>query len=157
VPGQPPDPLAVETDLIVEPGAQALLDPAELDRLVEFVLRHEGAAGPWAVAIVLTTDPHLRRLHAEFMGIDQETDVMTFPAEPPPGEPVHGGDVVISADRAADQAGQFGHTPAEEARFLAVHGLLHLLGWRDETAEARASMLDRQQELIAAYLASVAE
>ena len=45
------------------------------------------------------------------------------------------------------QAVAWGHSPSEEIVFLVVHGLLHLLGWRDDTDEQRQSMLDRQHDL----------
>ncbi|MER3437103.1 MAG: rRNA maturation RNase YbeY, partial [Chloroflexota bacterium] len=78
------------------------------------------------MSFALTTDEHLRELHHRFMGIDEETDVMTFPLDED-GE--HGGDIVISVDRAEEQAAETGHGLSDEIRFLAVHGLLHLCGW----------------------------
>ncbi len=84
------------------------------------------------------------------MGLDTPTDVMTFPADGEAGG-AGGGDVVVSVERAADQAADFGQTPAEEIRFLVVHGLLHLCGWDDATTERRSRMLDRQAELLEAF------
>jgi probable rRNA maturation factor len=81
------------------------------------------------------------------MGIDEQTDVMTFPA----GEEEEreaGGDIVISIDRAAEQGPEHGHTTAEEVAFLIVHGVLHLCGWDDHAAEDRAAMLERQREIL---------
>ena len=120
--------------------------------MVPFVLRAEGAAGPWAVAVALVSDDRLRALHRDFMGLDTPTDVMTFPAgdarlEADP----HGGVVVVSTDRAAEQAPDYGHAPAEEIRFLVVHGLLHLCGWDDATPADPTRMLARQTSLIAAF------
>jgi probable rRNA maturation factor len=140
------DSLSTEVDVVV--GADNLLpiDVTHLAELVRFALRALGATGCWSVAVVLTSDEHLRQLHRDFMGIDEETDVMTFPHGDEPG-----GDIVISVERAAEQAGDYGHNAAKEIDFLAVHGVLHLCGWDDDSPELRAKMLARQTEIIAAY------
>jgi rRNA maturation RNase YbeY len=136
-------PLSIDLDILPlheTPG----LDTVELTDLAEFTLREESATGEWIVAIVLTSDDHLRQLHRDFMGIDEVTDVMTFPH----GEEAQGGDIIISVDRAAEQGGEAGLTPDQEIAFLAVHGLLHLMGWEDDTPEHRSRMLARQAEII---------
>lgn len=132
--------IVVEYDLVV-PG-----DPNALEPLIRFALAEEGVSGQWDVRVALGGDATLRRLHRQFMGIDSETDVMTFPA----GESslVGGGDIAISIDRAADQAPDWGHTAWDEIRFLAIHGVLHLCGWEDEGPADRERMLTRQREII---------
>ena len=141
--------LSIDLDIVQNvPGP---VGEADLRTLVHRVLASEQATGAWTIAVVLTDDAHLRALHRDFMGIDAETDVMTFPlgdAAAPAGEP-RGGDVIVSVERATEQAASFGLTPADEVRFLVVHGLLHLLGWTDDTEEARRRMLQRQAELLA--------
>ena len=81
------------------------------------------------------------------MGIDAPTDIMTFPKNEPGGK-LQGGELVISVDHAVTQAGAWGLSPDEEIAFLVIHGLLHLLGWRDDTDRQRRSMLARQQHLL---------
>ncbi len=126
-----------------------------LEALVEFVCNHESARGAWEIAIRITSDASLRELHARFLGVDEATDVMAFPRSP--GErharenEDKGGDIVISVDRAVDQAKDFGNSAVEEIYFLAVHGILHLLGWVDATAAERDEMLRRQADLIASF------
>lgn len=146
----------LDLDLIVEVAAPLGLDLADLERLARFVLTTEESRGRWTLAVVLTDDERLRALHRDFMGQDTPTDVMTFPLADgaAPAEADRGGDVVVSVERAADQAGDFDQTTGEEVRFLVVHGLLHLCGWDDATDGDRAQMLERQTALIAAYEAS---
>jgi probable rRNA maturation factor len=72
---------------------------------------------------------------------------MTFPTDESAGE-AQGGELAISVDHAMTQADAWGHSPREEIAFLVVHGLLHLVGWRDDTAEQRRRMLGRQHDLI---------
>jgi probable rRNA maturation factor len=127
---------------------------SDLRALAPFVLSQEGQRGRWIVSFALTTDEHLRDLHREFMGIDEETDVMTFPLD---GNNERGGDIVISVDRAAEQAAEAGHSLSDEIRFLAVHGLLHLCGWDDRDDPSREAMLARQSALIQTYLATASD
>jgi probable rRNA maturation factor len=139
---------SIDVDVIVDQNVSIRIDDVEFEAIAEYVLAQHAVTGHWAVAFVITTDEHLRQLHRDYMGIDDATDVMTFPAMPCSGATTAGGDIVISVDRATEQAPDFGHTPMQEIRFLAVHGLLHLLGWDDDTTDARAMMLNRQRQLL---------
>lgn len=139
-----------EVVVVVEDRLPCDGDPENLVPLVRFALGEEGARGPWNVVIALCGDSTLRNLHREFMGIDSETDVMTFPlseSSPTGG----GGDIVISIERAAEQAADWNHSPWEEVRFLVVHGVLHLSGWDDSTSADRERMMARQAEIIARF------
>jgi probable rRNA maturation factor len=91
----------------------------------------EGAS----LAVRLTGDRELRRLNREFLGIDEVTDVLSFGTGP--DEP-YLGDLAISWPAVRRQAAEHGHPEAVEAGLLAVHGLLHLLGWdHDSPAQER--------------------
>jgi probable rRNA maturation factor len=140
------EPLVLTFSIVTE--AEALPESAsdDLEELARRVLVAEGAGGCWEVTVALVDDERLQALHRDFMGIDTPTDIMTFPADDGDGE-CRGGELVISVDHARTQADAWGLTPAEEILFLVVHGLLHLLGWRDETAADRDRMLERQQSL----------
>ncbi|MCA9860672.1 MAG: rRNA maturation RNase YbeY [Thermomicrobiales bacterium] len=119
---------------------------SELAELCCFGLRQEAATGEWSISIVLTSDEHLTQLHAEFMGIAEPTDIMTFPHGDEPG-----GEIVISVAQASRQKGDEGWDLEDELRFLVLHGVLHLTGWDDATVEMRAAMLDRQRGLLDAF------
>lgn len=95
------------------------------------------------VSVLIVGDGRMRRLNRDFRRIDSPTDVLAFPM----GEgrfaslnPQVLGDVVVSADRAREQAGRAGHDLQRELSLLAVHGTLHLLGCEDETSSGRARM-----------------
>lgn len=119
----------------------------KLESLTAFVLSSEAATGYWEITIALVDDARLQSLHRNFMGVDTPTDIMTFAADASAGGN-QGGELAISVDHAMTQAGAWGFSPGEEIAFLTVHGLLHLLGWRDDTNEQRQSMLERQHDLI---------
>jgi probable rRNA maturation factor len=76
-----------------------------------------------------------------------------LPSAPEDGElatePLELGDIVISLETAARQALEHGHPLERELRFLASHGLLHLLGWDHPDQETLTAMLDRQARLLA--------
>lgn len=142
-------PIEVELDIVTLDAIDIRTDEARLQAIVPFVLAAEGRTGAWAVTLVLTDDRRLRDLHVRFMGIDEITDVMTFPFDEADG--IFGGEIVISVERAAEQAVEHGQTAAGEVEFLLVHGLLHLCGWDDLPPGAREAMLARQTELLAEF------
>jgi rRNA maturation RNase YbeY len=119
--------------------------------IARFVLERQAANGEWTIAVALVSDEHLQQLHREFMGIDEATDVMTFPLSASGGE--QGGDIAISVDHALAHCAEWDNSPVEEIEFLMVHGLLHLVGWRDEEDSQRAAMLQQQEKIIRAYQA----
>ena len=80
-----------------------------------------------SVAIALVTDEAMRRLNRDFRRKDHTTDVLSFPGDSPLG------DVAIAVPTARRQAREMGHSLAVELRVLALHGLLHLLGYDHET------------------------
>ena len=102
-------------------------------------LRDEVAGGR-SFQCLLTNDLELCRLNAQFLVKDSPTDVLSFPASEAPPAAGCLGEIAISAERAAEQAAAFGHTPEEEVRLLMLHGVLHLLGFdheKDRGAMAR--------------------
>jgi len=96
------------------------------------------ARGAMTVAIV--SDARVRALNRKFRKKDSATDVLSFPAD----EPGYLGDVVISSGVAARQAHLAGHSLATELRVLALHGLLHLLGYDHERDDGRMARLERR-------------
>lgn len=143
-----PERLDLSFSLVTEAQPPPGVASDELETLAAFVLASEGATGYWEITIALVDDARLRSLHRDFMGIDTPTDIMTFPVDESfeAGE-IQGGELAISVDHAKTQAAEWGLSPGEEIAFLTAHGLLHLLGWRDDTNEQRQTMLERQQDL----------
>lgn len=96
---------------------------------------------------MLTDDASIRELNRRFRHKDKATDVLSFPAASEgqsPGRRI-AGDLAISLDLAAAQAGRFGHSLDVEVRILMLHGLLHLAGWDHEADHGE--MAAREQEL----------
>jgi probable rRNA maturation factor len=89
------------------------------------------------LSVALVTDAAMRRINRDFAKHDEVTDVLSFPAggSPPSASrlPPHLGDVVIALGRAGRQAAEAGHSLDVELRILALHGLLHVLGYDHTT------------------------
>ena len=86
----------------------------------------------------------MRTLNRTWRGVDKATDVLSFPAGDGPGPAKHLGDLVISRDTAGRQARTEGHSLATELRVLALHGLLHLLGYDHERDSGRMARIERR-------------
>ncbi len=103
------------------------------------------------MTIVFTTDQQIRSLNASYRGYDEPTDVLSFSDDQidPDTNRVYIGDVIISIETAAAQAGKYGHALLDEIQLLVVHGILHLLGF-DHLLEAdKAAMWAEQAKVLA--------
>ncbi len=92
----------------------------------------------------------MRALNARYRGIDAPTDVLSFAQEHDiivPGMPKLLGDVVISVDTAHRQAAAAGRTLEDELGQLAIHGVLHLLGYDDATTEGYVEMVEKAEKI----------
>jgi len=90
------------------------------------------------VEIVLCDDATIQELNRERRGVDEPTDVLTFPAPDFPGAPL--GEIAISVPYAERQARLRGIKTEDELCYLAIHGALHLLGMTDEEDTERLKM-----------------
>lgn len=110
--------------------ARPIIDAEELRQLVGTALTATGGGGTCGVAFVFVDDAGMEDLHARFLGEVKTTDVLAFPANGDTADdPSYLGDVVVCADAAARQARDLGHGYLSELKILALHGLLHLLGY----------------------------
>lgn len=123
---------------------------AALDDIVRAGLMHEGL-DPSAVevSIALVDDERIRELNSRYRGVNSVTDVLSFTMGnvEVPGEPALLGDVVISLETASREA----RTPGEfvsRTMLLAVHGLLHLLGYDHETDEDTEEMQAHEKDVL---------
>ncbi len=153
------------------------VDQRTIRRAGEETLRREGGAGkvdrvasgdllsgpggdlglqaPVEVSIILVTDNYIRDLNRKYRGVEEATDVLAFPMQEGEFSGLHShllGDVVISVERARDQARKFGHRFEEELSLLTIHGILHLLGYDDFTAGDRRRMKAKEKEILKTVL-----
>jgi probable rRNA maturation factor len=111
-----------------------------------------------ALSLVLVSNKKIRALNKQWRGKDYATDVLSFPLaadetgvfeRAQPGEETWEiGELVISMEKAAEQAAEFGHTNEREFAFLFVHGFLHLLGFDHITKAQEKEMFGRQAQIL---------
>jgi probable rRNA maturation factor len=131
---------AAPTGLRVEVVTSGHVRAPGLGRWLETVAPSR-ARGDLTVAVV--PDPRIRALNRHYRRKDKATDVLSFPAE----ERGTLGDIVIAAGVARRQALEAGHSLQTELRVLALHGLLHLLGYDHEHDDGRMARLERRLRL----------
>lgn len=158
-------------DLDVRAGVRLPVGGAPLARTAATALDEVGAPAPASIGLILSDDAELARLNRTHMGMTGPTDVLSFPLLPPtdfrrdapqptvprpPGSRIHLGDVVVSVERATEQAvtGRGGQTGdvrwsvADELRLLVTHGVLHICGWDHASPEEEAAMRDIERRLL---------
>ena len=106
-------------------------------RAIEATLDLHNTTGE--IDVMLTSDDEIRELNQKWRGIDEPTDVLSWPGGGYQGAPL--GDIAISLDYAEKQAAVRGVSLSHEVAFLAIHGTLHLLGFEDEDEDERLEMI----------------
>jgi probable rRNA maturation factor len=167
-------------DLTVRPGVPRIVPAAALARTIRTALEAAGAPRSASIGLILTDDREMAGLNATHMGQAGPTDVLSFPLLPaesfpghegrpalvgaaaagdfllPPGARPHLGDIVVSVERAIEQAdqGRGGWTgdvrwsPADELRLLVTHGTLHVCGWDHAEPVEKAAMRLLERRLL---------
>ncbi|MBD5161987.1 MAG: rRNA maturation RNase YbeY [Oscillibacter sp.] len=136
---------------------------ALIRKAIRTALGLEGVDFPCEVDVSVTNDETIHQINLEQRGVDRPTDVLSFPAfELTPGElpggedadPATGlvplGDMVISLERVQAQAREYGHSSRRELAYLAVHSVLHLLGYDHlDEGPQKARMRAREDAVMA--------
>ena len=137
-------------------------------RAIAAALTSEGVATPTEIGLTVVSAETIKAMNAEYRGIDKVTDVLSFPLldydeeEPeeriqkafemdeidPETEEVMLGDIIICLERAKEQAEEYGHSLLRELGFLAVHSVLHLLGYDHMTEEEETIMFGKQRSIL---------
>ena len=129
-------------------------------------LAEEGVEVPCEIDVLLTDDEGIHAINLDMRGVDRPTDVLSFPmfdltpGEKPQAEwadPDSGcvplGDMVLSLERVAAQAQEYGHSRERELSYLVVHSVLHLLGYDHlDEGPMKQQMRRREEEIMARLL-----
>jgi len=147
-------------EIIITTDPEELTVPPEVTALITRAVEKIGELYDVAdaeVSITLTDDAHIRLINRDYRGIDRPTDVISFALnESEEPELVGGpevnvlGDIIMYLERAAEQAGEYGHSYEREVAFLTVHSMLHLLGYDHIEAEEREEMEAEQRVVMEA-------
>ena len=131
-----------------------------LKKAMDIVARKENLTDNTEVDITIVNNEEIHTLNRDYRGIDRPTDVLSFALdegdeepEVEDGEAEHLlGDVIISAPRAVEQGEEFGHGLTREMTYLAVHGMLHLLGYDHENGGLEAMRMREKEEAVLTQL-----
>jgi probable rRNA maturation factor len=139
----------------LDPDDQADADPARLRRHIDSALLHLGIVDG-DLSVVVLDDEAMSAAHADHLGVDGTTDVITFDLrdEPRPDAPLDA-EILICLDEARRRAAELGHETWRELLLYVVHGVLHCIGYDDHDAASHQRMHEREDEILAAIGAGV--
>ena len=124
---------------------------------IETTLDFEDYRNPCEVSLTFTDNEGIHKLNKQYRDVDRPTDVLSFPLfdfegesdEPPVDELMNMlGDIVISLEKAKEQADEYGHSFEREVAFLTAHSMLHLLGYDHERSEEEDVEMRSKQSMI---------
>lgn len=138
-----------------------------LNKIMELAMELEGCPYETSVNLLITDNEGIRTYNRDYRKIDKETDVLSFPNlsfesagdfsfaeaneadcfDPDSGELLLG-DIILSADRIREQAGEYGHSLLREFAFLTAHSMFHLCGYDHMEPEEAAVMEQKQEEVL---------
>lgn len=138
---------------------EKLEPPQDIENLIEIctaaALEEEGIDDTAEVSVTLVDNEGIRQLNKEHRDIDRETDVLSFPLGDddgyeidPDNDAIMLGDIVISLEKAAQQAQEYGHSYRREVAFLITHSLFHLVGYDHVNSEEEEKEMFGKQEKV---------
>lgn len=129
----------------------------EVSELLTFAYGHLEEEGDAEVSVSFVSNEEIQNINRDYRDKDSVTDVISFALEEDDMNIIHAeaprtlGDIVISTDRAKEQAEDYGHSYRRELLFLALHGFLHLLGYDHMESDDEAVMNSKQEEILNAF------
>ena len=152
----------ITVNIGVPRGLSRRVNSKLIDRVVQAALQREGWQTPAVLDVHIVDDEEMREVNATRRGIDEATDVLSFPlieSKPgqgvtedffvlPPDEAQHLGEILIAFPRVETQADEAGHSRERELAFLTAHGVLHILGYDHENDNDRRQMRRREEEVL---------
>ncbi len=149
----------MKINIMLSDEQEKLAPPEDIERLIEMctqaALEEEGIEDDAEVSVTLVDNDAIRELNNEHRGIDRATDVLSFPMGDgeyfevnPDTDAVLLGDIVISLERAFEQAQEYGHSYRREVAFLITHSLFHLLGYDHVNSEEEEKVMFGKQEKV---------
>lgn len=125
-----------------------------LEKAAELCVEKEGLPAENAeISLTFVSKEEIRELNNQYRGIDNHTDVLSFPLiedfdEIEEDDEYMLGDVVICLEKAREQAEEFGHSEAREIVYLFVHSVCHLLGFDHMEEDEKQEMRTREEEIM---------
>lgn len=148
-------------EILISKYPEELVFPEEIGENVRKALEKMGelyGLEREEVSVTLTDNAYIHSLNREYRGVDRPTDVLSFALNESREPEISGGarinvlgDLVISVERAEEQAVEYGHSLRREVAFLTVHGMLHLLGY-DHLEDGEREEMEKEQRFVMGQL-----
>ncbi|MBT2754687.1 rRNA maturation RNase YbeY [Mesobacillus foraminis] len=152
--------MSLEIDIFDEVEELTEAEVAEIEKLLQFAAIKEQVEPGSEVSVTFVSNARIHEINREYREKDRPTDVISFALEElgegeikvvGAGIPRILGDIIISTQKAREQAEEYSHSFMRELGFLAVHGFLHLLGYDHMSEEEEKEMFSRQREILDEY------
>ncbi|WP_421379930.1 rRNA maturation RNase YbeY [Bacillus salacetis] len=150
----------LEIDFLDETKKLSESDRELVQSLLDYAAGQEKVEPASELTLSFVTNERIQEINKEYRDKDQPTDVISFALEElgedetkvvGEGIPRILGDIIISVEKAKEQADEYGHSFSRELGFLALHGFLHLLGYDHMNEEDEKRMFGRQKEILDGY------
>lgn len=142
-------------DVLFENNTNEEINYKLIEKVISEALRYEGVNDNTEVSVTIVDNEEIRKINNKFRNIDRATDVLSFPlidfdneSLPDDGSKIYLGDIIISIERAKEQAKEYGHSIDREIGFLTAHSMLHLLGYDHVVPEEEKEMFAKQEEIL---------
>ena len=123
-------------DVLFENNTKEEVNYKLIENVISEALKYEGVSDNTEISVTIVDNEEIRKINNKFRNIDRATDVLSFPLIdfdnedlPNDGSKIYLGDIIISIERAKEQANEYGHSLDREVGFLTAHSMLHLLGY----------------------------
>ena len=121
-----------------------------VEKVARECLKLEGKGLNFEVSVSFVDNEEIQKLNRDYRNVDSPTDVLSFPMDDEETDlyiPLLG-DIVISAERALEQATEFGHSFLREVAYLAAHSMFHLMGYDHMNVEEKKIMRQKEKEVM---------
>lgn len=142
-------------DVLFENTTDKEINQELINSVIAESLKYEGISDNCEISVTIVDNKEIHSINLKHRGIDRPTDVLSFPlidfdkeALPDDGTKIYLGDIIISIEKAAEQAKEYGHSLEREIGFLTAHSMLHLLGYDHMTSEEEKIMFKKQEEIL---------
>ncbi|MBT2636501.1 MULTISPECIES: rRNA maturation RNase YbeY [unclassified Bacillus (in: firmicutes)] len=152
--------MSLEIDFLDEINELSEHEISEIEKLLNYTAEQENVEEGSELSVTFVSNERIQEINREYRDKDRPTDVISFALEEMgegeleivgEGIPRILGDIIISIPKAREQAEEYNHSFMRELGFLAVHGLLHLLGYDHMNEQDEKQMFDRQKEILDGY------
>ena len=142
-------------DVLFENNTKEEVNYKLIENVISEALKYEGVSDNTEISVTIVDNEEIRKINNKFRNIDRATDVLSFPLIdfdnedlPDDGSKIYLGDIIISIERAKEQANEYGHSLDREVGFLTAHSMLHLLGYDHMVPEEEKVMFAKQEEIL---------